>query len=514
MVPCGIAKNKRQGETLMKQSLKKTIALLCALAMGLALAAVPAAADDPLLAFPGADGMGKYTAGGRGGTVYQVTTLEDYNVSSGEAVIPGSLREAVEASGPRTIVFQVAGTIELKSNLRVRNPCLTIAGQTAPGQGITLKNYTFSITADEVIVRNIRVRCGDMSDDDGMYIGNANHVIVDHCSVSWGVDETFSIKRNLNTTVQWCFITEGLHNSVHPTVRKHSKGSLVSGNDGQVVSLHHNLWAHNDARNPRPQGLKMPDEDPVGFFCDITNNVMYDWGREYVVKNMEENGEHCTINLINNYMIAGPSSNASYMMLDRNPNTRMYFAGNYMNGKLPADQYKLITYEELTKPNNGWKLSFPFDGGMSKIDSAEQAFARVMKYGGAALHRDAVDERIVGDVLNGTGRVIDKPSDVGGWPALSTDPTWIDEAKAAWEAEYGFDPYSERGSEVAPGGYTYLELFLNALMEGLYQEDLPVPPFDNTWRWFYHILYVLDRASEDVLEWLRDAWAFVRDLFS
>jgi len=485
---------------------KKLLSAICVLGLLLALA-LPASAEE-LLAFPGADGMGKYTQGGRGGTLYEVTTLED------GPGIPGSLRAAIEATGPRTIVFKVAGTIELQSNLRVRNGYLTIAGQTAPGQGITLKNYTFSITADEVIVRNIRVRCGDVSDDDGMYIGSANNVIVDHCSVSWGVDENFSIKRNTNTTVQWCFITEGLHNSVHPTVRRHSKGSLVSGNDGQVVSLHHNLWAHNDARNPRPQGLKMPIEDPIGFFCDITNNVMYDWGREYVVKNMEENGELCTINLVNNYMVAGPSSNRSYMMLDRNPNTRMYFAGNYMNGKLPADQYAQITYEELKKPNNGWKLAAPFDAGMLAIDSAEQAFARVMKYGGAALHRDAVDERIVSDVLGGTGRVIDRPEQVGGWPALDTDPTWIDTAKAAWEAEYGFDPYDPiLGNEIGPGGYTYLEIYLNSLMNDLYDEDVPVPVFDNTRQWLRNILYRADRLWEDVKEWLVDAWAFVRDLF-
>ena len=496
----------------MKHPIKKLFAMVCALAL-LAALPFPAAASEPLLAFPGADGMGKYTKGGRGGAVYVVTNLED------GPNIPGSLRAGIEATGPRTIVFNVAGTIELKSNLRVRSGSLTIAGQTAPGEGVTLKDYTFSITADEVIVRGIRVRCGDVSDDDGMYIGNANNVIVDHCSVSWGVDETFSIKRNLNTTVQWCFITEGLHNSVHPTVRKHSKGSLVSGSDGQVVSLHHNLWAHNDARNPRPQCLKMPDEDPVGFFCDITNNVMYDWGREYAVKNMEENGEICTINLVNNYFIAGPSTNRSKFLLDRNPNLRMYFTGNYMNGRLPANQYALITYEELKKPatdlmGRPWKLDAPFEAGMSQIDSAEQAFARVMAYGGAP-HRDAVDKRIVYNVLNGRGRIIDRPSDVGGWPVLDTDPAWINEAKAAWEAEHGFHPYdTARCNGLDPAtGYTYLELFLNSLMEDLYEEDLPVPTFKNTWRWYYHICYVLDRAFEDVWKWLKDAWAFIVDLF-
>ena len=494
--------------------------LVCILAVALILPlGVPAAAAE-LLAFPGADGKGKYTQGGRGGAVYEVTTLEDYNTSAGDAVIPGSLRQAVEATGPRTVVFKVAGTIELKSNLTVRRPYLTIAGQTAPGDGITLKNCTFAISADEVIVRSIRVRYGDKNDDDAMSINSANNVIVDHCSVSWGVDETFSVKRSTNTTIQWCFITEGLHDSIHPTVRRHSKGSLVSGNDGQTVTLHHNLWAHNDARNPRPQGLKKPDEDPVGFFCDITNNVMYDWGRAYAVKNLDKD-EICTINLVNNYMIAGPSSNASNFMVDLNINSRMYFAGNYMNGKRPEDQYKLITYEDFKKPamvdydpSLPWKLAAPFDNGMSDIDSAEQAYARVLRYGGAALHRDAVDERIVSEVLTGRGRIIDTPAQGGGWPALSGDPTWIDAAKAAWEAEYGFDPYDPvESAKIGPDGYTYLEMFCNSLMDGLYDEDVPFPGFDGTWRWFYHIQYVLLRAFQEVRDWLVDAWAFITGLF-
>jgi len=490
--------------------------LFCALCLAFALLlplAVPASSAEPLLAFPGADGAGKYTAGGRGGALYVVTTLEDYNVSAGDVSIPGSLREAVEATGPRTVVFDVAGTIELKSNLTVRRPYLTIAGQTAPGEGITLKDYTFAVSADEVIVRNIRVRYGDENDDDAMSVNSANNVIVDHCSVSWGVDETFSVKRSTNTTVQWCFITEGLHNSIHPTVRKHSKGSLVSGNDGQTVTLHHNLWAHNDARSPRPQGLKKPGEDPVGFFCDITNNVMYDWGRKYAVKNLDED-EICTVNLVGNYMIAGPSTDASNFMVDRNVNTRLYFSGNRMNGKMPADQYKLITYEDFKKPDNGWKLGGPFDSGMRNIDSAEQAFARVMRHGGAALHRDAVDTRIVGEVLGGRGRIIDRPAQGGGWPALSTDPTWIDAAKAAWQAEYGFHPYDPvESAKTGPDGYTYLEMFINGLMDGLYEEDLPVPAFSNTWRWFWHILYKAGRVWQDICAWTQDAWAAIKGWF-
>jgi len=509
----------------MKRSLSFAYALALAIALLLPFA-VPAAADllafpgatAPLIAFPGADGVGKYTVGGRGGAVYEVTTLEDYDGST-EDVIPGSLREAIEAEGPRTIVFDVAGTIELKTNLRVKNGWLTIAGQTAPGQGITLKNYEFSIQADEVIVRCIRIRTGGFRHGDGMNIKKASNVIVDHCSVSWGVDETFSLKKADNVTVQWCFITEGLHKSVHKSGRMHSKGSLVNGLGGQAVSLHHNLWAHNDARSPRLQGAKPPEEDPIGFFCDVTNNVMYDWGRGYPVKNADRD-TICTINLVGNYMIAGRSSNASNFMLDRNINSRMYLEGNYMNGRQPADQYKKISYLSYINPSfrragkaKGWKLETPFDGGMSDIESAETAYARVMAHGGAALHRDAVDQRIASDVLAGTGRIIDKPSQVGGWPALDTGPTWTDTAKAAWEAEYGFDPYTEKGAEAGPDGYTYLENFLNSLMEGLYEEDIPIPEFSGRWRWFHHIAYRFRRLPDDVWLMCKDAWITVTGLF-
>ena len=482
----------------------KKLAAICALTLVFALllpfSRAVALEGEPLLAFYGADGLGKYAKGGRGGDIYVVTTLED------GPGIPGSLRAAVEASGPRTVVFDVAGTIELQSNLRVRNPYLTIAGQTAPGEGITLKGCTFNISADEVIVRSLRVRYGDSSDDDAMYISGANNVIVDHVSVSWGVDETFSIKRSNNVTMQWCFVTEGLHDSVHPDGWLHSKGSLISGNDGQAVTLHHNLYAHNDARNPRFQGLKKPDEDPVGFFGDFTNNVVYDWGREYAVKNLDED-EICTINLINNYFIAGPSSNASNFMIDKNINTRLYFSGNRMNGKEPGDQYSLITYEDFKKPDNGWKRAEPFDNGMSAVESAESAYARVLAYGGAALARDAVDTRIVGEVLNGCGRVIDKPSDGGGYPVLDTDPARINAAIAAWEAEYGFHPYDPvEGRKLGPDGYSYIEMFANGMMDHLYEEDAPLRAFDNTWQWFRNIGYRIFRLWGQVKRFFVSIW--------
>ena len=314
-----------------------------------------------------------------------------------------------------------------------------------------------------------------------------------------------------SVTIQWCYITEGLFDSIWWGGR-HSRGALLYGHDGQMLSCHHNLFAHNDARNPRAGGTVDPEIDTVGFFCDITNNVMYDWGRSYVVKNLDENYV-CTMNIINNYMIAGPSSNESYMLIDKNINTRYIMEGNFMNGKMPADQYAYITYEEFKKPatvlcGEPWKLPAPFDARMDTIHPAEKAYAMVIAHGGASIARDAVDRRIISDVLGGTGRVIDSQDEVGGWPVLDMDPARINAAKAAWEVQYGFAPYdTEYCSETDPEtGYTYLELFCNGLMEGLYDEDVPFPQFDNTWQWFRNIGYRAYRIWIDVRNFFVDVF--------
>ncbi len=495
------------GKTERSLTMKKR--LLCMISLVLVLVTllpgVPrGAAAGEVLAFPEADGLGKYTVGGRGGRVIEVTNLLD------GPVIPGSLRAAVEASGPRIVVFKVAGTIDLVSPLDIWNPYITIAGQTAPGEGITLRNYTFYIKVGEVIIRNIRFRLGDLKEADAVDIRGRTpqqNVILDHCSLSWGVDETLCIRDFTNLTVQWCFITEGLHDNIHHA-GKHSKGALVSGSRGQRVSFHHNLFAHNDARNPRPQGLLPPDEDTVGFYFDFTNNVVYDWGRSYAAKNLDVS-ERCTMNFINNYFIAGPSSKASNFMVDKNINSRMYFSGNYMNGKMPADQYSKIIYEDFKKPDNGWKLSEPFDNMTDRIQPAEKAYAMVMKNGGAAVNRDAYDDRIVSEVIKGTGRVIDRPSDVGGWPVLETGEAYLDTDKDGmpddWESTHGLNPADPAdGSLDRDGdGYTNVEEFLNSLMADLYTEDAPFPQFDQSFRFFRYIGYSVLRLYWDARKWVR-----------
>ena len=226
-------------------------------------------------AFPGAEGFGRHSLGGRGGKVYFVTTLADYNPKAKkETPIEGSLRHALSASGPRTIVFRTSGVIELVAPLKITEPRVTIAGQTAPGDGICLTNYGTQIEADDVVVRHVRFRPGDSvgKEMDALAVYQCRNVILDHCSASWSVDETLSVTGEGcgNVTVQWCFITESLDQSVHAK-GTHGYGSLIRTDGG--VTYHHNLYAHHRTRCPRPGTYGKPP----GLLLDFRNNVIYDW---------------------------------------------------------------------------------------------------------------------------------------------------------------------------------------------------------------------------------------------
>ncbi|MCP4199254.1 MAG: pectate lyase, partial [Proteobacteria bacterium] len=219
---------------------------------------VSAQAKTP--AFPEAQGFGAFTEGGRGGEVFIITTTEDYGEN--EPVIQGSFRQAIEAAVPRTVVFEVSGIIELRRPLMIEHPYITIAGQTAPGDGICLKDYSFSVWADEAIVRYLRVRLGDVHrlESDAIDIGSivdnsgqlsdipSSNVIVDHCSAGWATDEIFTIGSE-RCTVQWSIISECLYKSYHPK-GGHSMGSVVRGSYGGISMLH-NIYVHNNSRNPK-----------------------------------------------------------------------------------------------------------------------------------------------------------------------------------------------------------------------------------------------------------------------
>ena len=275
--------------------MRKITTFITALTLGCGLltAGVPA---SQLPAFPGAEGFGRYTTGGRGGTVYHVTTLEDNDQ-------PGSFRYACNQAGPRTIVFDVAGTIFLKSHLRLENPDVTIAGQTAPGDGVCIADYPFLISADNVIIRFMRFRLGDrqMAHHEGDGLGGSNHrnIMVDHCSVSWSIDECLSVYGMTDCTVQWCIASHSLHNSGH------KKGAHGYGGNwgGSGASYHHNLLAHHVSRTPRlgPSPYTQTDER-----MDLRNNVIYNYG-----SNGCYGGEGMTVNIVNNYFRPGATNNVN-----------------------------------------------------------------------------------------------------------------------------------------------------------------------------------------------------------
>jgi len=289
----------------MLHAYRKTVlaSLLVAIPVGLISSSSLALAAP---AFPGAEGFGANSIGGRGGTVIEVTNLNN----SG----PGSLRAAVEASGPRIVVFRVSGTIILKTGLTILNPYITIAGQTAPGGGITLRNDrsngapTLDIRTHDVIIRYIRMRTGPGGDDSLLiYTSPAYNVMIDHISASWGVDENVNIWGNVrDVTIQWSIISEGLKNSTHPEGDPggHSMGFLV-GSGSRNISFHHNVLAHNDARNPKWDGSH---EQAV---YDFVNNVIYNWGAYATAVS-----GNAKTNVVGNYYKRG-SDSSGYTSLGR-----------------------------------------------------------------------------------------------------------------------------------------------------------------------------------------------------
>jgi len=434
----------------------------------LSLAASISFAKTP--AFPGAEGFGAYARGGRGGRVLEVTNLND----SG----PGSLRAAVDAAGPRIVVFRISGTVDLKKGLSIRNPYVTIAGQTAPGDGICLKGNAIGISADHVIVRFIRCRPGDNAkfEGDALSISAGRDIIVDHCSASWSVDETLSASTGGqlgNVTVQWCIISESLNKSSHHK-GAHGYGSLIRGGWGNGYTFHHNLYAHHRGRLPRPGNYNPQSEDGKGFIFDFRNNVVYNWGGSSAGYNADgSNGTDSItkMNFVGNYYKRGANSTGSIVFAETTRSAKAYFSDNSMNGLCPKNPWSLVTFRNFSQDQlQAYKQRNPIRTPPVKTDTHEDAYLRVLAHAGCVRpKRDAVDTRIIKGVTEGTGAIIDDEQDVGGWPHLKSSKPPVDSDRDGipdgWEKLRGLDAAdaSDGPKDRDSDGYTNVEEYLNSL---------------------------------------------------
>ncbi|HER07471.1 MAG TPA: hypothetical protein ENO20_01045 [Bacteroides sp.] len=398
-------------------------------------------------AFPGAEGYGKYTSGGRWGAVYEVTNLNDAG--------PGSLRDAVSQSN-RTIVFRISGDIELKSELVILGDNLTLAGQTAPGDGICVRDYPTKINGNNIIVRFLRFRLGDRYGlaSDALDINDQHDIILDHCTLSWGVDECFSAYGNTNVTIQWCIIGEGLN------LRGHSMGGLWGG----YTTYHHNLIHSNNTRNPKYAYTY--DED----ITDSRNNVIYNWGY-----NSAYTSPTGRVNLVNNYYKAGPATGSGVRdrIVQAEPTKRMYITGNHVAGfpGITADNW-----DGGVDPLNGglpvrYDEPFPVSNPLPD-QSAEDAYRDIISHAGASFpSRDDADHRAIRNLVDSTGAILMRQDDAGGFPRLHSLPAPADGdhdgMPDAYEMASGLNPEdgTDRNGDLNGNGYTNLEDYLNGLPE-------------------------------------------------
>lgn len=450
------------------------------------------------LAFPGADGSASSITGGADGDVYLVTSLEDdYST--------GTLRNAL-VSGNRTIVFAVGGQINLKSKLNISGENITIAGQTAPGDGITIAGYPVFIKGNNIILRYLRFRMGDQNGDkdnfdaeDGDALGakDGGNIIIDHCSISWSTDECASFSRVKNLTMQYCIISESLRQSVH-VKGNHGYGGIWGGMN---ATYHHNLLAHHDSRNPRFDHQYVGHEylGPI----DYINNVVYDWGG-----NSTYGGETASesklfhINMMGNYYKAGPSTSSGsknrlmqLTSLCENCNKYVGLSGktaypamlfiddNKVNGteatwsNIHQDSKETRDTKTMSKLNSRWTEGM---ATVTFVESADNAYNTVLTYAGASLKRDAVDLRITNDVKNGTGSLINAVSDTPGYPTLDAGTAITDTDKDGMPDEWEMEQMKALGvsnksiNEFKPNAYnltakyTNLEVYLNELVCGTF----------------------------------------------
>lgn len=443
----------------------------------------PTQVQETALAFPGVEGYGKNATGGRGGRVIKVTNLNDAGA--------GSLREAVAASGARIIVFEVSGNIELKSRLQINNGDVTIAGQTAPGDGICLQNYEMNVNANNVIIRYMRFRMGDLTqnEQDALWGRNKENIVIDHCSMSWSIDECSSFYANKNFTMQWCILSESLNKSFHGK-DDHGYGAIWGGSS---ATFHHNLLAHHNSRNPRFDGGSRAGtgKSPFGIDkVDFRNNVIYNWG-----SNSSYGGENGEYNIVNNYYKAGPaSSNRNRIMqvyMEADITTyapgygKFYVAGNVVTNStaVTADNWNggVDRHSSISVANfNTAKQTNPLAFDIVTQHTAEQAYNMVLLYGGASYKRDAIDTRITKEVKDGTATyngsktglkgIIDSQTDVGGWPKLNQTTvlkdTDGDGMPDEWEIANKLDPNkaNANGKDLS-SAYDNIEVYINSLVK-------------------------------------------------
>ena len=438
---------------------------------------------DPSLvrAFPSAEGFGAMSLGGRGGRVIEVTNLEDAG--------PGSLRAAVEAEGPRIVVFRLAGTISLQSSLMITHPFITIAGQTAPGQGITLRDINSAVEAlilietHDVVIRYLTLRAGPPSPGDAMMIQSSNthdtyNVVIDHNSMSWAVNRDLATWYDVHDiSIQWNIFSEGLNCSINPK-GCHSKGALLGGYASDEnkdkpgasnFSFHHNLMAHNVERNPLVS---------TSGVTDVVNNVVYNPAGSFSQVDMQGQLAVIPANYVGNYFKPGVDTDpGKYGIKVANVGAlgaKIYIQGNIGPHRLTDTQPEINIVDPTAR-----RYIVPVRNPAAPISTtnAMDAYDQVLVGAGANMglncdgtffsRRDAIDTRIVNDVINGIGKIIDDPSQVGGWLTISpADPCTDsdhDGMPDAWEEKYGFNPNdpSDANQNANGNGYTNIEEFLN-----------------------------------------------------
>lgn len=448
--------------------------------------ATGAQSQQAAIAFPGAEGFGRYATGGRGGKVLVVDNLNDDG--------PGSFREAATAKGKRIIVFAVSGTIRLVKPVSVRGD-VTIAGQTAPGDGICIADHPVNLAGDNIIIRYLRFRMGDRYQNAGKVPGSGHddafsatrrsQIIIDHCSLSWSTDEVISVYAGDSTTLQWNLIAEPLNYSYHfeegdTDWERHGYGGIWGG---QHLSAHHNLFAHCTNRTPRFNGIRHTGTELV----DYRNNVIYNWGGNNIYA-----GEGGQYNIVNNYYKYGPNTqkNVRYRIVNPGRNETIGFGkwfvnGNYVDG---APEISRNNWIGIDMGNGGTEedkrntiVNIPHAAERLPEETAEQAYKAVLARVGASYKRDTLDQRLIRNVEGRTGTIIDVQGGfphgtpfeqtLGAWPFLQSIAAPLDTDRDgmpdAWEKKNGLNEKdaSDASAFTLNFGYTNIEMYINSITQ-------------------------------------------------